>query len=270
MLLDLIQIDSLMLSILHPLKMLLSFKRIFLQISLVISFSSVCSSQNISHSDSSEYQAQLELFDDAIGIENTGIINGTKYTVPLQISDTHPFYNSRVGAKGNITFVKQPYFNLTLLYDIYSDELIVQQRRATGVQALIKLYKANVESFRIHDHTFRNYQDPKAQKLGMVSGFYDVLYDSALFTLIAKRKKNTHVSTAGRIQYENEDHYFFIRNGKFTPFRGMKSFYQVLGDKDLISELRSFVSKNNLKIKERDSDLVLVARHCDTILNKRK
>ena len=259
-----------MLFITHPLKMFLLFSRIFLQVSLVLSFSSVCRSQDMSHTDSLEYQAQLELFDDAIGIENTGIINGTKYTVPLQIPDTHPFYNSRVGAKGNITFVEQPYFNLILLYDIYSDELIVQQRRASGVHALIKLYKANVESFRIHDHTFRNYQDHKAQKLGMVSGFYDVVYENAVFTLIAQRKKITQVSTGDKIQYENEDHYFFIQNGRLTSFRGMKSFYRVLGDKDLISELRAFVSKNKLKIKKNDSDLIRAARHCDTILNKRK
>ena len=265
-----IQIDSLMPSIPHPLKMLISFWRIFLQISLVLSFSSICYSQNASQGDSLEYQAQVELFDEAIGIENTGIINGAKYTVPLQISDTHPFYNSRVGAKGNVTFVEQPYFNLILLYDIYSDELIVQQSRATGVQALIKLYKSNVESFKIHDHTFRNYQDHEAQKLGMVSGFYDVLYENAIFTLIARRKKITHVATGDKIQYENEDHYFFIHNGRFTPFRGMKSFYRVLGDKDLISELKSFVSKNNLKIKKSDSDLIRAARNCDTILNKRK
>ena len=61
----------------------------------------------------------------------------------------------------------------------------------TGIHALIKLYKPSVESFRIHDHTFRNYQGEKAQKLGMVSGFYDVLYENSVFTLIARRKKNT-------------------------------------------------------------------------------
>ncbi len=249
--------------------MLLSYWQIFLWIGLVVSFGSDCCSQNVSHSDSLEYRVQLALFDDAIGIENTAIINGTKYTVPLQTSGTHPFYNAGIGAKGNIVFVDQPYFNLTLLYDIYSDELIVQQRRANGVHALIKLFKPSVESFRIHDHTFRNYQGEKAQKLGMVSGFYDVLYENSVFTLIAKRKKNTHVDM-GRVQYENEDHYFFIQNGRFTPFHGMKSFYQVLGNKELISELRSFVSKNNLKIKKSDSDLIAAARHCDAILNKRK
>ncbi len=120
-------------SIPHPLKMLLSFKWIFLQISLALVFTRVCYSQNISNSDSSGYQSQLALFDDAIGIENTAIINGTKYTVPFQVSGTHPFYNSSIGEKGNSIFIGQPYFNLTLLYDIYSDQLIVQQLRATGM-----------------------------------------------------------------------------------------------------------------------------------------
>jgi len=253
----------------HPLKIFLSCRQVFLLVSLVVSFGDGCYSQNIHHSDSLDYQRQLELFDDVIGIENTEIINGPKYTVPLYVSGTHPFYNSSNGTKGNITFGEQPYFNLILLYDIYSDEIIVEQRRATGLHALIKLYKPNVESFRIYDHTFRNYQGEKAQKLGMVSGFYDVLYENSVFTLIARRKKNTHVDM-GLVQYENEDQYFFIQQGRFTPFHGMKSFYQVLGNKDLISELSSFVSKNNLKIKKSDNDLIVAARHCDAILNKRK
>ena len=236
---------------------------------MIVSAGSVCYSQDPAHTDSSEYQSQLALFDDAIGIENTEIINGTKYTVPFQVSGTHPFYNSVAAGKGNITFNEQPYFNLPLLYDIYSDELIVQQRRATGTHVLIKLYKGNVESFRIHDRTFRNYQGPKSQTLGMASGFYEVLYENAVFTLIAKRKKNTHVEL-GRIQYENEDQYFFIHHEKLTRFHGMKNFYQVLGDKDLISDLRSFVSKNNLKVKKSDRDLILAARHCGSILNRRK
>ena len=255
--------------ILHSLRMLLSSRQTFLWIGVVVSFGSDCYSQNISHRDSLEYQMQLALFDDAIGIENTAIINGTKYSVPIQTSGTHPFYNAGIGAKGDVIFVEQPYFNLTLLYDIYSDELIVQQRRANGIYALIQLFKPSVESFKIHNHTFRNYQAEKAQKLGMVSGFYDVLYENSVFTLVAKRKKNTHVDM-GTVQYENEDQYFFIQNGRFTPFHGMKSFNQVLGNKDLISELRSFVSKNNLQIKKRDNDLIVTARYCDILLNKLK
>jgi hypothetical protein len=244
--------------------------RILLQLGFAVCVSSLCFSQNAGRNDSLEYQSQLARFDEAIGIENTGIVNGTKYTVPFQISGSHPFYISASGAKGDMTFVEQPYFNLILLYDVYSDELITQQLRPNGVHALIKLYKPNVALFRIHDHTFRNYHGDKAKKLGIASGFYDVLYENSTFTLIAKRKKNTHVQTAGRIQYESEDQYFFIQKERVTPFRGMKNFYQVLGDKDLISELRSFVSKNNLKTRKSDRDLIVVARQCDTILNKRK
>jgi hypothetical protein len=263
-------IDSLMFSSPHWLKMYVLCRQIFLCISLVVSYREICYSQNIPHSDSLEYQSQLELFDDVIGIENTELINGPKYTMPFQVSGTHPFYNSSIGATGSLTFIGQPYFNLTLLYDIYTDELIVQQLRAAGTRDLIKLYKVNVGSFRIHDHTFRNYQGFNAQNLGIASGFYDVLYENAVFTLLVKRKKDTRVEM-GLVQYENEDQYLFIRQGrKATPFRGMKNFYQVLGDKKLSSELRSLVSKYDLKIKKNEADLIATARYCDTILNKQK
>ena len=50
----------------------------------------------------------------------------------------------------------------------------------------------------------------------------------------------------------------------------MKSFYDVLGDKDLISEMRFFVKKSNLRIKDSDRDLIVAARECGVILNKGK
>jgi hypothetical protein len=259
-----------MLSFPHPLKMSLSCRQVFWWICLVISFGQVCYSQNMTHSDSLEYQAQVQLFDDVIGIENTELINGPKYIVPFQVSGTHPFYHKSIAAAGSLTFIGQPYFNLNLLYDIYSDELVVQQLRATGTHDLITVYKTNVESFRIHDHTFRNYQSSKAQELGIVSGFYDVLYENAVFTLLVKRKKDTKVEM-GLVQYENMDRYFFTRPGrKAIPFRGMQNFYQVLGDNDRKSELRSFVRKNNLKIKKSERDLIMTAGYCYTILNKQK
>lgn len=239
-------------------------------ISLVVCLDNVSYSQEMSRNDSLEYQSQLELFDDAIGIENTEIISGPKYTDPFQTAGTHPFYNSSTGAQGSLTFSGQLYFKLTLLYDIYSDELIVDQLRSTGSHELITLYKPNVELFRIHGHMFRNYQGVEAQNLEITEGFYDVLSENATFSLIAKRKTSTKVEM-GRVQYESKDQYLFIRQGKkATPFHGMKDFYQLLGDKTLSSELKSFVSSNNLKIKKSDRDLIATAQRCNTIVNRQK
>ncbi len=243
--------------------------QIFFLIVFAVSLHSVCCSQTISN-DSLEYQRQVELFDEVVGIENTPIINGPKHAVPFQTSDTHPFYNSPIGAKGTLSFGGQPYFNLTLLYDVFSDELVVQQLRSTGTQESIVLNKAKVQSFRIHDHSFRNFSETQAQSLGISGGFYDVLFESGEFKILARRKKNTKIDL-GRVVFESEDRYLFIRNGKkATSFRGMKDLYNMFGDKAQRAELSAFVSKNNLKVRKSDSDLVTAAGYCDTILSKQK
>lgn len=210
------------------------------------------------------------MFDALIGIENTEVINGRKYTVPLQAPGSHPFFSSPIPSKGSLTFNGQRYFNLSLLYDVYSGEVVVQWLRATGTLDLLVLEKTGVEGFRIHDHTFINYRGPAAQAMGIAEGVYDVLFESASFTVMASRKKDTEVEM-GRVSYQSEDKYFFVpRGGKAIPFRGMKNFSRMLDDKALTSDLRSFVKKNNLKIRERDSDLIAVAVYCDTLLAKRK
>jgi len=224
----------------------------------------------MTHSDSLEYQLLFEFFDDVVGIENTDILNGPRHIVPFSSSGTHPFYNFSGGAKGNLVFAGQPYFNVTLSYDIYSDELVIQQLRATGIHELIVLKKVNVETFRPYGHNFKNYQGAKAQDVGLGNGFYDVLYESPAFTLLATRKKYTRVDM-GRLQYENEDKYLLIRRGrKSTPIRGLKGFYKVLGDQDLRTELRNFVKTNSLNIMQSEPDLIETARYCATISGNKK
>jgi hypothetical protein len=254
----------------YPLKMLPPGLQISLWIGLLISVGSVCHSQTLDHSDSLEYQAHLELFDDVIGIESTEIINGPKYTAAVQVSGTHPFYNSSIGANGSVTFSGQPYFNLTLLYDIYLDQLVIQHLRSTGTRDQIILNKARVESFRLHGHTFRNYQTVQDQERGIASGFHDVLYESPSFTLLARRKKDTKVEM-GSLMYAQEDKYFLIPlKGKSIPFRGMNTFYQMLDNKALSADLKAIVKKENLNVRKSERDLVAVARHCDAILRKQK
>jgi hypothetical protein len=254
----------------HLLKTPLSCRQVFLWINLGIGLNTVCYSQTISTSDSVEYRAQFEFFDDVVGIENTEIINGPKHILRFPGSGTHPFYNSAIGVQGSVAFAGQPYFNITLLYDIYLDELVVQALRKTGTRELLVVNKGKVESFRMYGHTFRNYEGTSAQDVGLVNGFYDVLYESAVFTLMAKRTKHTKVEM-GAIQFESEDKYLFIRPGrKAAPFRGVNGFYQVLGDKESKADLKAFVKVNDLKIMKSDTDLIKAARYCDTILSRRK
>lgn len=238
---------------------------VFLSLCFSICLSNVCRAQNTVDSDSSYYQRQLELFDAAVGIGNTEIINGRKYNPPINVSGSHPFYNSSAGATGTLTFRGMPYFNLTLLYDIYSDELVVQQHRPTGLPDWIMLNKGSVESFKVHDHTFKKYHGATAQVLGIADGFYDVLYKGTAFTIIAKRKKATKVDL-GRVVFESEDRYLLIQPGKSaTPFRGMKSFYNMLNEKSQKAELRSLVKQRHLNVKKNDYDLTIVSERCDAI-----
>jgi hypothetical protein len=250
--------------------MVLSCRQIFLCVTLLVTLDRVCYSQIISPGDSLESQLLFELFDNAVGIESTEIINGPKHILLFPGSGTHPFYNSSAGEKGSVTFSGQPYFNLTLLYDIYSDDLVVQTLRSTGTRELIVVDKGKVAAFRIYGHVFKNFKGTVADSLGVDDGFYDVLFQSKAFALIARRKKNTKVEM-GVIQFESADKLLFIQPGrKAATFRGMNGFYQVLDDKDSKAELRAFVKRGNLRIMKSDADLVETARYCDMILSRRK
>src|SRR6188768_2996576 len=71
-------------------------------------------------------------FDQIVTIENSALINGLEYTIPFKGFQTHPFYQSADGERTTITYDGDVYRNVTLLYDAYSDEVILKSITSGG------------------------------------------------------------------------------------------------------------------------------------------
>jgi len=206
-------------------------------------------------------------FDKQVGFENSGIVNGPEYLIPMQGSTTHPFYGSRDLSLESVVFNGQRYGNVALMYDIYSDVLILRHRDKNGIFVLIKMDKEYVDSFTLYGHQFKKISIADSNKRKLTSQFFDVSFDGETIDLIAKRKKTTHV-VGSRPEFVYDEKFYIHYNNELTPVNSKKSIYQlVYGGEKIIQE---YINKNKFNFRV-EKDLVQIAAFCDSLsyaLNK--
>src|SRR4051812_49310890 len=67
-------------------------------------------------------------FDNIVGPENSGLVNGREYFIAFPGATSHPFFGSREMTGEKLVFHSQLYVNVPLLYDIFNDEIILRHR----------------------------------------------------------------------------------------------------------------------------------------------
>jgi hypothetical protein len=222
---------------------------------LVITAASL--SQAFSQIQNSSSATGKSWFDKIIGIENTGVINGTEYKMEKLGASTHPFLlsgetNGQVHYQGDV-------FDVPVLYDIYKDELVVKYFSESGRVWFILLDKTQVQEFVISAHLFKNFD----------RGFHEVIFQGNDFLLLSKRAKISQMRN--RIfNYAQNDRYFFVESDRWKPVSGKAGFLKMLGSKEDKRELKLFIRKNHIKIRRfRNDDMVKVASFINSLRSKR-
>ncbi|CAN5470145.1 hypothetical protein BH10BAC4_BH10BAC4_25950 [soil metagenome] len=208
--------------------------------------------------------AQKELwFDKIVSRENTSLINGPEYFIPFQGATTHPFFGSRELTNEEVRYDAQLYENVFLLYDIYSDVLVLRIRDHSGLFALVHVDKAKVESFTLYQHRFRKMMDPKSTSGETTYSFYNVLAEGKNIMLVARRTKTRQV-LAQQTEYEIDDKYYFVRDGKWSLLSGTKSYYELMEAEE--SQITGFIKSQHIKVRKRDEkDLIAIAVFCNSL-----
>ncbi len=130
----------------------------------------------------------LNSFDQQVGIENTGLYQGTIYTEKYRtINENTQFFQTREFQPGSVCYDGQCYYDLELKYDVFGDEVLVRLITEVGGGTL-ELFKDYIESFQIDGHNFVKITRTEAPLLNNY-GFYEVALESSSFTLYIKHNK---------------------------------------------------------------------------------
>lgn len=136
------------------------------------------------------------LVDRIIGLENSGLLNGTEYIEqPITLNEQHKYFYSSDFLKGNVKYEGEPYFNIKLKYNIYEDVLLARIKNSSG-EPTFKLHTEKVDGFEINNHHFINIISEEAEKKN-IQGFHEVLLKNPEFGLFKKyNRKNFWTSNS--------------------------------------------------------------------------
>jgi len=174
------------------------------------------------------------------------LYNGKKYTYFLPSgTGGNQFLFSTDYFTGEVTIKGKSFEGITLNYDIYNQQLLLQYASETGAFNIIEISKAWLESFRLGNLEFQCLSfdnDPH---------FYQVLGDGPFYILYYWRKElrlnNSYGAKNFTFTPSMKSQYVFIGD-KLQPFRNNRSLISLF-DPGHKSEIKNYIYRNRIKIK---------------------
>lgn len=224
---------------------------LFLYCFLSISFSFVLNSQNSKN-------ASYKLFDNAIGKTNSGIFNGLQYYDKFQVkSDKHQFFKHKFFIYGSLLYNEQPYFDISLKYDVLADELLAKNLEVINAPITL-LNKQFVDQFELNGHQFRNLEfNLKEDK--RITGFFEILLENKGISVFKKHTKKISRIVDEEVTYEfkNQFTHYILYNDTYYQLKKVNSLVSIFPEyKTLLKS--SFKRYSNFRKTDPDTYLLSI------------
>jgi len=192
------------------------------------------------------------------------LYNGKDYEFydPLLKGNAYVFDNNTFNP-GTVVYDGVLYKNVSMLYDLYKDEVVIQLYNSA---LKITLLKERVSSFDLLDHHFVNIKPDSTNTNSVSPGYYDQLYGGKI-QVLARREKSIQTSQgfAGALEsyFLPSLNYYLYKNGTYYSVSSEGSFLNVLKDKK--KDLQQYIKANKLKFKkyQREDAMAKVAAYYD-------
>ncbi len=205
-------------------------------------------------------------YDEQIGLENTILLNGEKYTFSKKSPNSHEYFKDNSWQKARIVYFDQQFESIPAIYNIENDELVIQHPVLPAYA--IKLTREQVSSFSFENDDFRfieesiNFHPP---------GYYQVFFQGRHIELICKVSKEL-VIKSGILTYKLK-YKPFIKLASETKYKSVRLVSHVIKmfpeEKE---ELKLFRKKQKIKRKLNNPDnlqrLNQLLIHCEKIMEE--
>jgi hypothetical protein len=189
------------------------------------------------------------------------LYNGSQYIDYNQQENEHPFHLSDDWMTGWIEYDGEHYENVSILYDIAADKVIIEHFAG----AFIELITTKVTAFGIKGHLFRKISKGDDSRGLIAEGFYEILYDKKTKAVARYEKQfeETIVSLELKRDFSEKSRYYIIRNNTFYPANSKRAILQIFSDKK--KEIRRFIRDNGIDFKTRAVAIVRIAEFYDKL-----
>lgn len=163
-------------------------------------------------------------FDELTDAQNSHLSNGIAYYGEYNTKKGHhQYYASPDFLIGDLIYDGQPYFDINLQYNLYSDQLILRHFKDENLRT-IQLIKDKVERFSLNNRNFTRISNSQFKD----SGFYEILLESGEYGLYKKiyKTRQRHINSAGT--------FFSFREKNFLVVRYQENYYHLDNRKSLL------------------------------------
>ena len=233
---------------------------------LIINIRSLSQQILADSSSSLGYKSAVAFYNDTLH-EELNVFNGRedKGYVYKFVEGT-PYFITDSWAKGTLNYEGKPYADVSLLYDVFKDELVYLYLDKIS---RVRLSKEKVSGFFISGHHFIQLTPDSVRSSSLPAGFYDELYHSSV-SLLVKRTKNIQSfirQTTEEFKVFSKDHYYLRKRDNYFAVGGKKSFLQNLSDKR--KELQQYIKQNKLNFKKNpEMAMIQTLAYYDQLINK--
>jgi len=209
----------------------------------------VCFSFFISTLFSQENKQELLWFDDVVSQQNLPINQGIKYSEKYKtFNRNHHFLFADKFQKGDLKYNNQMYYNISMKYDTYEDNLILKISSKKENFPII-LNRELISFFKINNKTFYNIN---------LAGFYEILYKSENISLIKKYFSKKNQLKNNSFIYPNfthEETLLILKNNKFQSIKKKKYFHKIFPNKKKL--INVFFRMNTIMRKKNNEAFIL-------------
>lgn len=196
-------------------------------------------------------------FDNKIGQENTGLNNAPLYVnLDKPIKDNYTFLKADQYTIGNLMYDGQPYFDVKLKYDIYSDQLVMNPF-GQFENVAVALLKEKTTSFTIYNKNFVKLT-PKTNTLAdFTTGYYEIYKPNENLILYTKHHKDNNkiVKDDGVFySYKVKNRFYLLYNDNYYAVNSRSSFTKIFPE--FKSNIKSFYNLNSEVYKNDDSEFM--------------
>lgn len=151
----------------------------------------------------------FQQYDQQIGLDNTGLYNGTEFNdLFLNTDGSFRYFKGFDYARGSVVYNGQYYVNIPLKYDVLEDNLLTHSEDNLSI-FIVRLIPEFVNSFSIHNLEFVRLTDVDKGIAG--NGFYEKAFIGNNLKLYIKHtKKKRDKALKSGIQYRFSDFNFFL------------------------------------------------------------
>ena len=195
------------------------------------------------------------------------VFNGPEYNEYPEPYEGFPYFKSEYWEEGSVRYKGQQYDSITMMYDLYKDELVIEHYDQKGFAIKINLDKKNVDGFTLLGSTFTKLSNDSAHKAGVRAGYYEVLYDGDI-QLIARHKKDIIKETTPNsyvLTFIPKNDYYLVKENQYHSVKGKSSIKRVFSDKKKM--INQFIRQRYLSFspEAREHTLALISSYYDSL-----